>query len=257
MGFYIRKAFRIGPIRLNLSKRGLGASAGVPGARIGVDASGRPYVHGGRGGLYYRGRGRAIGWGAFLLAALWDCCGHGCTDGREGMMGYLYQPKLKSGGTSSRWWIKYYVNGRAVREGTRTDDKDAAKRTLKQREGAAATGQPVMPRMDRIRYDEAVADPPAPLRDGAGDRVVPRWAREAMKPLNGFFTGRRLTAITPTVLTLYTQQRQTAGAANGTVALPNVHRHARGPASRGGSGTTADARPSAISSTPVSRSAWP
>jgi hypothetical protein len=70
MGWYVRKSFKLGPVRLNFSKRGLGASVGEPGARVGVDASGQPYVHSGRGGLYYRGRGRAISWGAFLLAAL-------------------------------------------------------------------------------------------------------------------------------------------------------------------------------------------
>ncbi len=70
MAWYLRKSFRFGPLRLNLSKRGFGASAGVTGARVGVDAAGRPSVHAGRGGLYYRGRGRAIGWGAVLLAAL-------------------------------------------------------------------------------------------------------------------------------------------------------------------------------------------
>ncbi len=70
MTWYLRKAFRLGPLRLNLSKRGLGASVGAPGARVGVDATGTPYVHGGRGGLYYRGRGRRIGWLAFWLTAL-------------------------------------------------------------------------------------------------------------------------------------------------------------------------------------------
>ena len=34
MGFYLRKSFRAGPIRFNLSKRGIGASVGVTGARI-------------------------------------------------------------------------------------------------------------------------------------------------------------------------------------------------------------------------------
>jgi hypothetical protein len=70
MGVYLRKAVRLGPLRLNLSKRGLGASVGEPGARVGVDATGTPYVHSGRGGLYYRGRGRGIAWGAFVLAAV-------------------------------------------------------------------------------------------------------------------------------------------------------------------------------------------
>ncbi len=53
MGFYIRKGFNFGPLRLNLSRSGLGASIGVKGARIGVGPRGS-YVHLGRGGLYYR-----------------------------------------------------------------------------------------------------------------------------------------------------------------------------------------------------------
>jgi Protein of unknown function (DUF4236) len=54
VGFYLRKSLRMGPIRLNLSKSGLGVSAGVRGARIGVSSRGRAYVHAGRGGLYLR-----------------------------------------------------------------------------------------------------------------------------------------------------------------------------------------------------------
>ena len=53
MGFYIRKSFGFGPLRLNLSRSGLGASFGVTGARIGLSPRGA-YVHAGRGGLYYR-----------------------------------------------------------------------------------------------------------------------------------------------------------------------------------------------------------
>jgi hypothetical protein len=60
MAFYLRKSFRLGPLRLNLSKRGVGVSAGVTGARIGVDAAGREYVHAGRRGLYYRARGAQV-----------------------------------------------------------------------------------------------------------------------------------------------------------------------------------------------------
>lgn len=53
MGFYLRKGFNFGPLRLNLSRSGLGASFGVKGARIGVGPRGS-YIHMGRGGLYYR-----------------------------------------------------------------------------------------------------------------------------------------------------------------------------------------------------------
>ena len=54
MPFYIRKAFSTGPLRLNLSKGGLGFSVGIKGARIGLNSKGQAYVHGGRHGVYYR-----------------------------------------------------------------------------------------------------------------------------------------------------------------------------------------------------------
>ncbi|HWP59686.1 MAG TPA: DUF4236 domain-containing protein [Candidatus Acidoferrales bacterium] len=54
MGFYIRKSIKLGPLRVNLSKSGVGFSAGVKGARVGVDARGKRYLHLGRGGFYYR-----------------------------------------------------------------------------------------------------------------------------------------------------------------------------------------------------------
>lgn len=53
MGFYLRKSISVGPLRFNLSKSGIGISAGVKGLRFGVGPRGN-YVHMGRGGLYYR-----------------------------------------------------------------------------------------------------------------------------------------------------------------------------------------------------------
>lgn len=53
MPFYLRKSYKSGPIRFNVSKGGIGISAGITGARIGVNRRGA-YVHGGRHGLYYR-----------------------------------------------------------------------------------------------------------------------------------------------------------------------------------------------------------
>lgn len=54
MPFFLRKSFSIGPLRINFSKSGLGASVGVKGFRVGTRPDGRSYVHAGRGGLYYR-----------------------------------------------------------------------------------------------------------------------------------------------------------------------------------------------------------
>ncbi|MDE2311432.1 MAG: DUF4236 domain-containing protein [Betaproteobacteria bacterium] len=53
MGFYLRKSISVGPFRFNLSKSGIGVSAGVKGLRFGTGPRGN-YVHMGRGGLYYR-----------------------------------------------------------------------------------------------------------------------------------------------------------------------------------------------------------
>lgn len=53
MSFYIRKSLRVGPLRFNLSKSGIGVSAGIPGFRMATGPRSN-YVHMGRKGLYYR-----------------------------------------------------------------------------------------------------------------------------------------------------------------------------------------------------------
>lgn len=53
MATYLRKSFTFGPFRINLSKSGLGISFGLTGFRVGTGPRG-PYVHAGRGGLYFR-----------------------------------------------------------------------------------------------------------------------------------------------------------------------------------------------------------
>lgn len=53
VGFYIRQSVKVGPLRFNFSKSGVGVSAGVKGLRIGTGPRGN-YIHMGRGGVYYR-----------------------------------------------------------------------------------------------------------------------------------------------------------------------------------------------------------
>lgn len=53
MGFYVRKSLKAGPFRFNLSKSGVGVSAGVPGFRAGSGPRGN-YVNVGAHGVYYR-----------------------------------------------------------------------------------------------------------------------------------------------------------------------------------------------------------
>ena len=53
MAWYLRKSLKVGPIRFNLSKSGIGTSVGVKGLRIGSGPRGK-YFHAGREGLYFR-----------------------------------------------------------------------------------------------------------------------------------------------------------------------------------------------------------
>lgn len=53
MGLYLRKSVRVGPLRFNLSKGGVGVSVGIKGFRVGTGPRGN-YVHMGAGGIYYR-----------------------------------------------------------------------------------------------------------------------------------------------------------------------------------------------------------
>src|SRR5213596_2977151 len=43
MGWNWRKSLRFGPLRVNLTKSGVGYSVGLPGIRLGKDAKGRKY----------------------------------------------------------------------------------------------------------------------------------------------------------------------------------------------------------------------
>jgi hypothetical protein len=44
MGWRFRRSLKLGPLRLNFSKSGIGVSAGVRGFRVGTDAKGRSYT---------------------------------------------------------------------------------------------------------------------------------------------------------------------------------------------------------------------
>src|SRR5712691_10491729 len=124
-------------------------------------------------------------------------------------MGSLYRPKLKSGKPSTIWWVKYYVNGRPVRESTGTEKETEARRFLKERERRVATGQPILPRVDRIRYEEIAWD----LRqhyEATGTRDLREFAYR-VKHLDRFFIGRRVGSIGQVDVDAYTVKRRAEG----------------------------------------------
>jgi len=53
--------------------------------------------------------------------------------------------------------MKYYVEGRPNQESTRTLDRVEAKRLLKEKEGAVASGLFRRPSIERIRFEDLVA----------------------------------------------------------------------------------------------------
>jgi len=55
VGFFFRKSLGKGPLRINISKSGIGWSLGIPGLRFGRSATGRKYT---RAGI----PGTGIGW---------------------------------------------------------------------------------------------------------------------------------------------------------------------------------------------------
>ncbi|MGD0266414.1 MAG: site-specific integrase [Candidatus Methylomirabilota bacterium] len=130
-------------------------------------------------------------------------------------MGSLYQRRFASGELGATWWIKYYVGGKPVRESTGTTDEQEAKRILKTKEGKAVSGEPVLPRVDRIKYDEIAAD----LRghyETTGERNLEE-ADARLAHLARYFAGRKVAAVGPNDFTRYTLGRQKQGAANGTI----------------------------------------
>jgi integrase len=130
-------------------------------------------------------------------------------------MGSLYQRKLRDGSPGPTWWCKYYVAGQPKRESTGTTKRKATEAFLKTREGCVAAGMPVLPRADRVRYEEIAKD----LRthyESSGNRN-PEEAEFRPKHLDPFFRGRRVAEIGGAEIDAYVAQRQQKQAANGTI----------------------------------------
>lgn len=130
-------------------------------------------------------------------------------------MGSLYQRKQRDGTVSNIWWCKYYVNGRPVRESTGTEKESEARRYLKVCEGRVATGQPILPRADRILYRE-IAQELREHYEATGERTL-KEADTRLTPLNKFFRDHRAVGIGPESVTRYVRWRQKGHISNSTI----------------------------------------
>src|SRR4051812_835243 len=124
-------------------------------------------------------------------------------------MGMLYK-------RGNVWWIKYYKDGRAIRQSAETTKEGDARRLLKLREGDVERGVPLSPKVGRLRFDEAVADVVNDYRTN-GKRSLPDLEQRVRDHLAPVFGGRRLAAITTADVRTYIAKRQDAGAASATI----------------------------------------
>lgn len=130
-------------------------------------------------------------------------------------MGSLYRRKQPNGTLGKVWWCKYYVNGRPIRESTGTDKEGEANRFLKAREGRVATGQPLLPRADRVCYEELARDL-LQHYEATGQRNL-KEAATRLNPLDKFFRGYRIVNITPTEIAKYVIWRKEQNLSNSTI----------------------------------------
>ena len=135
-------------------------------------------------------------------------------------MGSLYRRKQKQPDGTYRElptiWIKFYQNGRAIRESTETTKETVARRILRSREGDVEHGITIVPKMGRISFEDAAKD----LETEYGvnkRRSLPELKRRIKLHLSPTFRGRRLTNITTPDVRAFTAARQTAGASNGEI----------------------------------------
>lgn len=113
------------------------------------------------------------------------------------------------------WWMKYYVDGRPIRESTRSTTDSEARRILRHREGLAAAGRPLNPGTAHLRIETLLANL---LRDyQSNDRRSLKSAKGHLARLTRTFGVRRATTLSPLDLRVYIEQRQTEGAKNSTI----------------------------------------
>lgn len=127
-------------------------------------------------------------------------------------MGSVYRPRDRR-----TWWIKYSVNGRVYTESAHSHRKQDAVALVRLREGDAAKGLPVSPRLGRVTLGEAlqaVVDDQVANGRATADRTAQRIRAHVLRHWRAEW---RLTALTGATLAAYTRARLAEGAKPATV----------------------------------------
>ena len=150
-------------------------------------------------------------------------------------MGSLYKRKVRGANGEWKelptWWLKYYQNGRAVRESSRTQSERVAKRMLRVREGDVERGIPVNPKMDRITFEEAAQDL---IHDYEvnGKKSIRVLKQRIAKHLTPVFRGRRMATIRPPDIRAFIVERQRSLIVTGSGAARRERHPANGEINR-------------------------
>jgi integrase len=114
------------------------------------------------------------------------------------------------------WWIKYYWNGKAFRESSKSVKLSDARRMLQKREGEVSIGSYSGRNTDRVRFDELAQDLLNDYR--ANNRKSLVWAKRRIeRHLASFFGRARAIEITTERIRAYTIRRRDQGASNGSI----------------------------------------
>jgi integrase len=126
-------------------------------------------------------------------------------------MGYVYTQNGKP-----TLMMKYYVNGRMVRESTGTTNRKKALKILQATETDKDRGLPVGAAIGKIKWEAAVALYEADYRNN-NRKTLKGQQRRLRLHLTPFFGGRKMASIRPADITTYIDGRRADGAKVGTV----------------------------------------
>jgi integrase len=114
------------------------------------------------------------------------------------------------------YWVKYYRDGRPMRESSESTKESDARTLLAKREGAIANGLRITPRNIRTTVDELLSDVINDYRANRR-RSIDVLERRISKHLLPFFGKRRAASIATSDVRRFIVERQEAGAANGEI----------------------------------------
>jgi len=114
------------------------------------------------------------------------------------------------------WWIKYYRNGKPLRESTKSKKEADAKRLLKKREGEISEGKIPGIYFDKVRFDELASELIMDYKIN-GRKSLERVEIGIRVHLKPFFGDIRVPDITTPRIQKYIKYRMEEGAANATI----------------------------------------